>query len=179
MTFNFESLFVALWGLHQVRIGQCEKCGSMGCFASDFPTFLLHVNAATTFSERRLQVVQSLVHTYIFLPPPLHWARLRALGLTWLDLIGWWNCLTNASIGRSVLRTREKCHCSIPDWPVTIDYPDLWYRKVICFCDPGLYWRRGKIVKLLPIYITLAKLQKLRQVWTPKFDINCRDFPWR
>ena len=39
----------------------------MGCFASDFPTFLLHVNAATTFSERRLQVVQSLVHTYIFL----------------------------------------------------------------------------------------------------------------
>ena len=29
----------------------CEKCGSMGCFASDFPTFLLHVNAAATFSE--------------------------------------------------------------------------------------------------------------------------------
>ena len=45
----------------------CEKCGSMGCFASDFPTFLLHVNAATTFSERRLQVVQSLVHRYTFL----------------------------------------------------------------------------------------------------------------
>ena len=52
----------------------CEKCGSMGCFffggggcfASDFPTFLLHVNAATTFSEKGLQVVQSLVHTYFF-----------------------------------------------------------------------------------------------------------------
>ena len=68
----------------------CEKCGSMGCFASDFPAFLLHVNAATTFSERRIQVVQSLVCTYIYFsfpPPPLHWARLRALGLTWLDLV--------------------------------------------------------------------------------------------
>ena len=63
----------------------CEKCGSMGCFASDFPRFLFHVNAATTLSERRLQIVQSLVCTYInfsFPPPPLHWARLRALGLT-------------------------------------------------------------------------------------------------
>ena len=44
----------------------CEKCGSMGCFAADFPTFLFHVKAATTFSERRLQVVQSLVCTYIY-----------------------------------------------------------------------------------------------------------------
>ena len=43
----------------------CEKCGSMVCFASDFPTFLFHLNAATTFSERRLQIVQSLVCTYI------------------------------------------------------------------------------------------------------------------
>ena len=57
--------------LHVQRFGQlencCERCGSMGWFASDFPTFLFHVNAATTFPERCLQVVQSLVsHTYIF-----------------------------------------------------------------------------------------------------------------
>ena len=27
----------------------CEKYGAMGCFASDFPTFLLHVNVVTRF----------------------------------------------------------------------------------------------------------------------------------
>ena len=31
------------------EIGQvgncCEKCGPMGCFVSDFPTFLIHSNA--------------------------------------------------------------------------------------------------------------------------------------
>ena len=49
----------------------CEKCGSMGCFASDFPVFPFHVNVSTTFSERRLQVVlysHWYVHTYIFFP---------------------------------------------------------------------------------------------------------------
>ena len=58
---------------------------AMGCFASDFPTFLFNVNAAATFLERSLQLVQ-LACTYIyfsfFSPPSLHWARLRALGLT-------------------------------------------------------------------------------------------------
>ena len=61
----------------------CEKCDSMGCFASDFPTFVFHVNAAATFPKRCLQVVQSFGCSYIyfvFLPPPLHWARLWALG---------------------------------------------------------------------------------------------------
>ena len=41
------------------------RFNGMLCF--DFPTFLLHVNAATTFSERRLQIAQSLVVcTYTF-----------------------------------------------------------------------------------------------------------------
>ena len=63
------------------QLGSCwEKCGPMGCFASDFPTFLFHVNGAATYSERCLPVVQSLVCTYIrifFPPPPLHWASQR------------------------------------------------------------------------------------------------------
>ena len=66
----------------------CEKCGSMVCFASDFPTFLFHVNVATTFSERRLQVVQSLVCPYIsfFCLRPyigLAYGRWVWLDLTW------------------------------------------------------------------------------------------------
>ena len=48
------------------RLGNCcEKCGAMGCFASDFPTFLFNENAAATFSEKRLQLVQ-LACTYIY-----------------------------------------------------------------------------------------------------------------
>ena len=37
----------------------CEKCGSMGCFVSDFLTFLLHVNSGTTIFGRRPQVISS------------------------------------------------------------------------------------------------------------------------
>ena len=37
----------------------------------------------------------------------------------------------------------------------------------------------GKLWNYILYTSTLAKLQKFRQVWTPKFDINCRDLPWR
>lgn len=51
----------------QQLVNCCEKCGPLGCFASDFPKFLLfHVKVAATLSARRLQVIQSLVCTYNF-----------------------------------------------------------------------------------------------------------------
>ena len=54
--------------LHVQSFGQlencCERCGSMGWFASDFPTFLFHVNAATTFPERCL--LSGFTYIYFF-----------------------------------------------------------------------------------------------------------------
>ena len=73
----------------------CEKCGSIGCF----PTFLFHVNAATTFSERRLQVVQEVVCAYIYFST-LTWSRLRTFGLTWLALFWWYKIVVYLASAR-------------------------------------------------------------------------------
>jgi len=92
----------------QQLVNCCEKCGPLGCFASDFPKFLLfHVKVAATLSARRLQVIQSLVCTYNF------FSRLRlyigrAYGRWgWLVKFFWLfdfapACLSAARLGRRV-----------------------------------------------------------------------------
>ena len=37
----------------------------------------------------------------------------------------------------------------------------------------------GKLWNYFLYTSTLAKFQKVREVWTPTFDINCKNLPWR
>ena len=60
----------------------CEKCGPMGL---SFAVFLGFRDAC-----RLYRVWHFLLYIFFsFPPPPLHWARLRALGLTCFDLMAW------------------------------------------------------------------------------------------
>ena len=64
----------------------CEKCGPMGLFCAVFPQFCSMQLLLRRFLNDGCKIyIFSPFLAYIFLsfpPPPLHWARLRALELT-------------------------------------------------------------------------------------------------